>query len=101
MGGCYHRECDSARVGETLNNETNFDFLATTVQTLIDSVVELSGARCPLSDRQNIKNDVKNKLTILNERAKAERKELETLTFQRYKYNAKYLRESTADEIYV
>ena len=99
MGGCYHRECDSARVGETLNNDTNFDFLATTVQTLIDSVVELSGARCPLSDRQNIKNDVENKLIIMNERA--EREELETLTFQRYKYNAKYLRESTADEIYV
>ena len=96
MAGCYHRECDSARVGETLNNETNFDFLATTVQTLIDSVVELSGAKCPLSDRQNIKNDEENKLIFLNERAKAE-----TLTFQRYKYNTKYLRESTADEIYV
>ena len=55
MGVCYHRDCDSARVVDALNNEENFDFLTTTVQTLIDSVVEMSGATCPLSDRQTIK----------------------------------------------
>ena len=96
MGDCYHRECDTARLGENLNNEDNFDFLSVTVQTLIDSVVEMSGAECPLSGRQEIRSSHNNKL----EREETQHL-LETLTFQRDQYNAKYLREPAEMEIYV
>ena len=99
MGDCYHRECDTGRLGETLNNEDNFDFLSVTVQTLIDSVVEMSGAECPLSDRQEIRRSLDNNL--LQEEKEETRRLLETLTFRRYEYNAKYLREPVEREIYV
>ena len=94
MKVCYHRGCDSARVGRTLDNEENFDFLSTTVQTLIDTVVDLSGATCPLSERQNMKN---------NNDLHMERGSLgESLEIvQRYRYNAKYLRHPSESEIYV
>ena len=94
MKVCYHRGCDSARVGRTLDNEENFDFLSTTVQTLIDTVVDLSGATCPLSERQNMKNN--NDLHM--ERGPLE-ESLEIV--QRYRYNAKYLRHPSESEIYV
>ena len=50
MAKCYHRECDSKR----RNNKAafaNYDFLAQTVQTVIDSVSDLTGAQCKKSAR--------------------------------------------------
>jgi len=49
MRGCYHRECDSARSGRPA--WADYTFLARTVQTVIDTVTELSGAECPKSPR--------------------------------------------------
>ena len=94
MKVCYHRDCDSARVGRTLDNEENFDFLSSTVQTLIDTVVELSGAACPLSDRLKMKNN-----NFPHTKTGPLGGSLETI--QRHKYNAKYLREPSESEIYV
>ena len=94
MKVCYHRDCDSARVGRTLDNEVNFDFLSSTVQTLIDTVVELSGATCPLSDRLKKKN---NNLPLAETEPLEERLE----KIQRHKFNGKYLREPSESEIYV
>ena len=96
MKVCYHRGCDSARVGRSLDNEENFDFLSSTVQTLIDTVVELSGATCPLSQRLKMKKN-NDKLP------KTERGPLgESLEIvQRYRFNAKYLRDPSESEIYV
>ena len=54
MQRCYHRECDTARLrgrDRSLDQEPDYSFLALTVQTLVDSVVEMTGARCPLSQR--------------------------------------------------
>lgn len=51
MAKCYHRECDSKR----RNNKAafaNYDFLAQTVQTVIDSVSDLTAAQCKKSARQ-------------------------------------------------
>ena len=95
MKVCYHRGCDSARVGRTLDNEENFHFLSTTVQTLIDTVVELSGATCPLSDRLRMKKN--NNLPVAETGTSGKRLE----TIQRHRYNAKYLREPSESEIYV
>ena len=94
MKVCYHRDCDSARVGRTLDNEENFDFLSSTVQTLIDTVVELSGATCPLSDRLKKKN---NNLPLRETESLEERLE----KIQRYRFNGKYLKEPSESEIYV
>ena len=66
---------------------------------LIDSVVEMSGAECPLSDRQEIRRSLDNNL--LQEEKEETKGLLETLTFRRYEYNAKYLREPSEREIYV
>ena len=95
MKVCYHRGCDSARMGRTLDNEDNFDFLSTTVQTLIDTVVELSGASCPLSQRLNMKKN--NGLPLTKTRPLRESLEI----VKRYRYNAKYLRHPSESEIYV
>ena len=95
MKVCYLRGCDSARVGRTLDNEENFHFLSTTVQTLIDTVVELSGATCPLSDRLRMKKN--NNLPVAETGTMGKRLE----TIQRHRYNAKYLREPSESEIYV
>ena len=54
MQRCYHRECDTARLrgrDRSLGQEQDYTFLALTVQTLVDSVVEMTGAQCPLSQR--------------------------------------------------
>ena len=54
MQRCYHRECDTARLrgrDRSLGQEPDYSFLALTVQTLVDSVVEMTGAQCPLSQR--------------------------------------------------
>ena len=53
MQKCYHRECDTARSLGVMNGDVNIDynFLAMTVQTVIDSVVSMSGAQCSLSSR--------------------------------------------------
>ena len=96
MKVCYHRGCDSARAGRALDNEENFDFLASTVQTLIDTVVELSGASCPLSDRQEMKEDIKD---LPHMETGPLEESLEKV--QRYRYNAKYLRNPSESEIYV
>ena len=96
MKVCYHRGCDSARVGRALDNEVNFDFLSSTVQTLIDTVVELSGATCPLSDRLKKK---KNNNTLPLKETELLEERLEKI--QRHKYNGKYLREPSESEIYV
>ena len=95
MKVCYHRGCDSARVGRTLDNEENFDFLSTTVQTLIDTVVDLSGASCPLSQRLKMKKN--NDLPL----RKTGQLEESLKIVQRYRYNAKYLRHPSESEIYV
>jgi len=51
MQSCYHRECDSKR--RSFKGEfANYDFLAQTVQTVIDTVSELSNAVCEGSSRQ-------------------------------------------------
>jgi len=51
MRQCYHRECDSKR-RKFKGSFASYDFLAQTVQTVIDTVSELSGASCPGSKRQ-------------------------------------------------
>jgi len=51
MRQCYHRECDSKR-RKFKGSFASYDFLAQTVQTVIDTVSELSGASCPASARQ-------------------------------------------------
>lgn len=51
MRQCYHRECDSKR-RKFKGSFASYDFLAQTVQTVIDTVSELSGASCPGSSRQ-------------------------------------------------
>jgi len=51
MKRCYHRECDSVR----RNNKAlfaNYDFLAQTVQTVIDTVSDITKANCAASPRQ-------------------------------------------------
>ena len=53
MRGCYHRECDSARAGRPA--WADYTFLARTVQTVIDTVTELSGAECPKSPRSVVR----------------------------------------------
>jgi len=52
MKECYHRECDSKRLKHK-GEFANYDFLAQTVQTVIDTVSDLTGAQCALSDRQS------------------------------------------------
>jgi len=50
MKNCYHRDCDSFRLmGKT--GFANYEFLSMTVQTIIDTVTELSGATCHASKR--------------------------------------------------
>ena len=49
MQRCYHRECDTARLrgrDRSLEQESDYTFLALTVQTLVDSLVEFTGAQC-------------------------------------------------------
>ena len=56
MQRCYHRECDTARLrgrDRSLDQEPDYSFLALTVQTLVDSVVEMTGAQCPLSNNDS------------------------------------------------
>ena len=47
MRACYHRQCDTARPGTPA--WADYSFLARTVQTVIDSVADLSRAACPAS----------------------------------------------------
>jgi len=51
MKECYHRECDSKRLKHK-GEFASYDFLAQTVQTVIDTVSDMTGAQCDLSDRQ-------------------------------------------------
>lgn len=51
MRQCYHRECDSKR-RKFKGSFASYDFLGQTVQTVIDTMSELSGASCPGSARQ-------------------------------------------------
>jgi len=51
MRQCYHRECDSKR-RKFKGSFASYDFLAQTVQTVIDTVSDLSRASCPASARQ-------------------------------------------------
>jgi len=52
MQQCYHQECDSKR-GKHKGEFANYDFLAQTVQTVIDAVTDMAGATCYKSDRAN------------------------------------------------
>eukprot|EP00090_Calanus_glacialis_P006978 TRINITY_DN15459_c1_g1_i4.p1 TRINITY_DN15459_c1_g1~~TRINITY_DN15459_c1_g1_i4.p1 ORF type:complete len:598 (-),score=166.59 TRINITY_DN15459_c1_g1_i4:74-1867(-) len=51
MKDCYHRECDSKRRNHKAEF-ASYDFLAQTVQTVIDSVSDLTQAQCKDSARQ-------------------------------------------------
>lgn len=51
MKDCYHRECDSKRMNHKAEF-ASYDFLAQTVQTVIDSVTDLTQAQCQESARQ-------------------------------------------------
>ena len=50
MARCYHRECDSVRT-ETSVPFANYDFLAMTAQTIIDTITEMAAAQCQGSRR--------------------------------------------------
>ena len=50
MKDCYHRECDSKRRNHKAEF-ASYDFLAQTVQTVIDSVSDLTQAQCKDSAR--------------------------------------------------
>jgi len=51
MRECYHRECDSKRRNHK-SEFASYDFLAQTVQTVIDAVSDLTRAQCSASPRQ-------------------------------------------------
>lgn len=45
MKNCYHSHCDSIRNGHTAEF-ANFTFFRDTVQTMVDTVLELSESQC-------------------------------------------------------
>merc|ERR1719350_512641 len=51
MAKCYHRECDSKRRNHK-GGFASYDFLAQTVQTVIDTVSDITRATCRASPRQ-------------------------------------------------
>jgi len=93
MQECYHRQCDSKRK-KFQGTFASYDFLAQTVQTVIDSVSELSKAVCPGSTRQQ-----RMKRFATEESNKWERKEhIEYVTELVYTYPETTPTEDTATE---
>lgn len=51
MARCYHRDCDSARTAGSVPF-ANYDFLAMTAQTIVDTITEMAEAECGESLRR-------------------------------------------------
>jgi len=93
MATCYHGPCDIH--DPTNNNQIHWPFLLQTTQALIDTVVELSGAKCKARSIETEDNKMmKNKVSTVNRVTNAESENVEQKatvqqSYQNYRQNDK------------